>query len=93
VGIGPVPADQPPVPAQQRVWREQAAQPQRPGQQPGQRGQDRTVGPRQQRGFDLALELGDLVAQDEELGVLGPVRAGGQGESAEYLQHCELGES
>jgi hypothetical protein len=34
-----------------------------------------TAGSRQHRGFALALEFGDLVAQDEDLGVLGAVRA------------------
>jgi hypothetical protein len=40
------------------------------GQQPGQGGQDRPVGPRQPRRLHLALQHGDLVAQDEDLGVL-----------------------
>jgi len=57
------------------------------GQQPGQRDQDRPVGPRQPRGLDLPLEHGDLVAQDEDLRVLGAIGAGEQGEPAEYLQH------
>jgi len=39
--------------------------------QPGQRGQDRPVSPRQPRGLDLPLEHGDLVPQDQDLGVLG----------------------
>jgi hypothetical protein len=43
--IGPPPADQTPVPAQQRVRRDQPAPPQRPGQQPGQGGEHRAVGP------------------------------------------------
>jgi hypothetical protein len=44
-GIGPPPPDQTPVPAQQRARGHQPAQPQRSGQQPGQRGDHRTVGP------------------------------------------------
>jgi hypothetical protein len=40
-------------------------------QQPGQRGQGRTVSPGQPQGLDLALEHGDLMAQDEDPGVLG----------------------
>jgi hypothetical protein len=43
------------------------------GQQPGQRGQHRPVGPRQLRRLDLTPEDGDLVAQDQDLGILGPV--------------------
>jgi hypothetical protein len=42
-------------------------------QQPGQCGQDRPIGPAQLRRPGLALEDGDLVAQDEDLGVLGAV--------------------
>jgi hypothetical protein len=34
------------------------------------------VGPRQPRHLDLALEHGDLMARDEDLGVLGPVGPG-----------------
>ena len=63
------------------------------GQQPGQRGQDRPVGPRQLRRLDLALEHGDLVAKDEDLSVLGAVGAGEQSEPAEYPEHQEVDES
>ena len=48
-------------------------------QQPGQRGQYRPIGPRHLRRPGLALEYGDLVAQEKDLGVLGPVGAGKQG--------------
>ena len=63
------------------------------GQQPGQRGQHRPVGPRQPRGLDLALEHGDLVPQDQDLGVLGAVGPGEQGKPAEHAQHRQVGES
>jgi hypothetical protein len=33
------------------------------------------------------------MTMDEDLGVLGAVRAGEQGEPAEYPEDCELGES
>jgi hypothetical protein len=62
-------------------------------QQPGQRGHHRPVGPRQPRGHDLALQHGDLVAQDEDLGVLGPVRPGQQDQPAEHAEHREVGDS
>lgn len=62
-------------------------------QQPGERGQHRPVGPRELWGLDLALEHGDLMAQDQDLGVLGPVRAGQQGGQAENPEHSEVGES
>jgi hypothetical protein len=45
------------------------------GQQPGQRGQDRPVSPRQSRCLDLTLEYGDLVTQHQDLSVLGAVGA------------------
>jgi hypothetical protein len=63
------------------------------GQQPGQRGQDGAVGPGQLRRSALALEYGDLVAQEEDLGVLGPVGAGEQGKPVGCQKsaiHCEL---
>ena len=62
------------------------------GQQPGQRGHDRPVGPGQPRGLDLALEHGDLMAQDQDLGILGAVRPGKQGEPAEHAQHRQISE-
>ena len=62
-------------------------------QQPGQRGQDRSVGPGQLRRPGLALEHGDLVAQEEDLGVLVAVGAGEQGKPAEDAEHCPVGES
>jgi hypothetical protein len=63
-----------------------------PGQQPGQRDQDRPVSPRQPRRLDLALEHGELVAQEQDLGVLGAVGAGEQGKPAEHAQHRHVGE-
>jgi hypothetical protein len=62
------------------------------GQQLGQRGQYRPVSPRQPRGFDLALEYGDLMAQDQDLGVLGTVGPGKQGEPAAHAQHRQISE-
>jgi hypothetical protein len=53
----------------------------------GQRGQDRPVSPRQPRHPGIALEHGDLVAQDEDLGVLSPVGAGEKSKPAERAEH------
>jgi hypothetical protein len=61
------------------------------GQQPDLLGEDRPVRPRQPRRLDLGLEHGDLVAQDEDLGVLGAVGAGEQGEPAERPQYHDIG--
>jgi hypothetical protein len=41
----------------------------------------------------LALQHGDLVAQDEDLGVPGAVGASEQGEPAEHAEHRQLGET
>jgi hypothetical protein len=62
-------------------------------QQPCQRGQDRAVGPGQPRHPDPALQDGDLVAQDEDLGVLGAVGPGDQGKPAEDAQHRQISQS
>jgi hypothetical protein len=63
------------------------------GPQPGQRGQDRPVGPGQPRPFDLALQDGNLVAQDEDLGVLGAVGAGEQSQPAGHADHRKVSQS
>jgi len=63
------------------------------GQQPGQPSQDRPVSPGQPRCSSMTLENGDLVAQDEDLGILGAVGAGEQGKPAEHAQYRQIGES
>ena len=63
------------------------------GQQQGQRGQDRRVGPGQPRYPDLTLENGDLVTQDEDLSILGEVGPGEQGKPAEHPEHREVDQS
>jgi hypothetical protein len=62
-------------------------------QQPGQRGQDRPVRPGQPRCPDLAVEHGDLVAQEEDLSIFGPVGAGEQGKPAEHAEHSQISQS
>jgi hypothetical protein len=83
------------VPAQQGSRGDDQAQPAElaAGQQPGQRGQHRPAGPRQPRGRDLPLEHGDLMAQDQDIGVLGAIGPGGQGKPAEHPEHRQAGES
>jgi hypothetical protein len=39
------------------------------------------------------LEHGELVAQEEDLGVLGAVRPGEKGKPAEHAEHRQVGES
>jgi len=84
-----------PVPAQQGARGDDQAQlaDMAAGQQPGQRRQDRPVGPGQSRCPDLALEYGDLVAQEEDLGVLVAVGACEQGKPAEDAEHRQVGQS
>ena len=40
----------------------------------------------------MALEDGDLAAQDKDLGVLGAVGPGKQGKPAEYAEHRQVSE-
>ena len=44
-------------------------------------------------GVDLGLEHGDLMAQEENFGILGAVRAGKQGKPAEHTEHRETSET
>ena len=90
-----MPPDQAGVPAQKGPRGDDQAQlPEvTAGHQPRQRGQDRPVGPGQPRGLDLALEHDHLLAQYQDLGVLGTVGAGEQGKPAEHAQHRQVGES
>ena len=74
-GIRPSPPDQPPVPAQERSGRDQAAHPQRSGEQPGQGGKHCPVGPVQLRSGVLPPQHRHLMAQDEQLSILGGRRA------------------
>jgi hypothetical protein len=93
--VRPVPPDEVGVPAQQGARGDDQAQPAElaAGQQAGERGQHRPVGPRQPRGLDLPLEDSDLVGQDQDLRVLGATGAGEQGQSAEHAQHRKVGKS
>ena len=63
------------------------------GQQAGQRGQDRPVGAGQPRHLHLALKDGNLVAQGEDLGVLGVAGTGEQGKPAEHVHHRQVCDS
>ena len=64
-----------------------------PGQQPGQRGQDRSLDPRQLRRLDLALEDGNLMTQEQDLGIFGPIGASEKGEPAEHAEHRQISDS
>jgi hypothetical protein len=70
VRVHPAPPDQVGVPPKKGSRGDDQAQLAR-GQQPCQRGQERPVSPGQPRRSSLALENGDLVAQDKDLGLFG----------------------
>lgn len=91
----PVPPGQLRVPAQQGPRGNDQAQLAEPagGQPPGQRREHRPVGPGQLRRLGLALEDGELMAQDQDLGILGAIGAGEQGKPAEHTQHHQVGDS
>ena len=95
VRVRPALLDKIGVPAQHRPRGDDQAQlPEAaPGQQPGQRRQDRPVGPRQLRRLDLALEDGNLMTQEQDLGIFGPIGASEKGEPAEHAEHRQVGES
>ena len=63
------------MPAQDRVRGDQAMATQRSGQPPHERGEDGPVRPVQARSWVGAAQDGDVVAQHEELDVLGAGRA------------------
>jgi len=92
---GPAPLDQIGVPVQQRRRGDNPRQLTEPAgrQQPGQRGHNRPVSPRQPRRPRLALEHGELVAQDADLGVFGAVGAGEQGKPAKRAEHRQISQS
>jgi hypothetical protein len=66
--------DQPPVPAHDRGRGDQPVRRQRPGQEPGQRGEHRSVGPVQPRRGVLPAQDRVLVTEDQDLYIFG--RAG-----------------
>jgi hypothetical protein len=93
--MGPAPPDQAGVPAQQgaRAGNQAQLAEMTAGQHPGQRSHDRPVGPGQPRCPDVALEHGDLVAQEEDLGILDAAGAGEQGNPAEHAEHRQVSKS
>ena len=78
MGIGPSSAHKAAMPTQDRVRSGQAMATQRSGQPPHERSEHGPVGPVQARTWVGAAQDGDLVAQHEELDVLGGGRAADQ---------------
>ena len=63
------------------------------GQDAADRGEQGPVGGLELGTLDLAAKHGELVAQDEELQVLGGVAAGEQGEQLDGAAQGQVGES
>jgi len=72
--------DQPPMPAKQRLRPNQEPRPARPWQHPADRGQQHAIGGLQLGRWGPAAEDHELVAQHQDLHVLGGVTAGEQHE-------------
>ena len=87
VRIGPLLADQAPVPGQQGARGYDPVQPQAVGQRPCQGGEYGTVSPVRSRAGDLSPEDRDLVAEDQDLHVLGSVAARQEGQPAEHADY------
>jgi hypothetical protein len=76
--IRPLACDQAAVPGQQRPWCDEPAGTRHGGQQPGQRCQDRSVGPVRFRLGDLTPQHRDLMPEHHDLRVLGRLAAAQQ---------------
>ena len=92
-GIGPGAGDQAAVPAQQRLRGDEEAGPAGSWQHAADRGEQGSVGRLQPRSLDLAAQHGELVAQHQDLEVLGGVAAGEQREQLDGAAQGQVGES
>jgi hypothetical protein len=81
------------VPGQQRGLGNNPMQTPPMGEQAGQGGQDRTIRPGGTSSGDLTAQHRDLVAQDEDLDVLGCGAAGEQPEPAEHRDTDQIQQS
>jgi hypothetical protein len=71
---GPSPLDEVGVPAQERAWCDEQVPATLVGKESGQCADDGSIGPRGARARDLSTHDGELVAQQQDLGVFGCVR-------------------
>ena len=90
VGVGPSSAHEAAMPAQDRVRGDQAMATQCSGQPPDEGGEDGPVRPVQAWSWVGAAQDGDLVAQHEELDVLGGGRAAQQQDQPEHLAEDQI---
>jgi hypothetical protein len=92
VRVGPRAGHQPPVPVQQRLRLDQEARPSGPGQDAAGCGEQGAVGGLELRTWGLAALNGELLAQDQDLQVLGGVTASKQREQLDGASQREVGE-
>ena len=90
VRVRPLACDQAAVPGQQRARRDEPVGAQRGWQQPGQRRQDRPVGPVRLGPGDLTPEHRDLMTEHHDLRVLGRLAAAQQHQPAEDPDHDQV---
>jgi hypothetical protein len=88
--VRPLARDQPAVPGQQRARRDQPAGAQHGWQQPGQRRQDRPIGPGRFGPDDLAAEHRDLMTQHQDLRVLRRLAAAQQHQPPKDPDHDQV---
>ena len=93
VRVGPASGDELGVPAQQCTGREKPHPAQRGRQQPAERAEDRAVEPGQGGSKVGAAQHGDLVSQDQDLGVFSGVGAGEQRQPGQHAYEHQVGES
>jgi hypothetical protein len=92
-GIGPGVGDQAAVPAQHGLGGDQEAGPVGSWQHAADRGEHGSIGRLQPRSMDLAAQHGELMAQHQDLEVLGGVAAGEQCEQLDGAAQGQVGES
>jgi hypothetical protein len=94
VRVPPAAFDQVPMPARQCLGRHESMEPMLLWEEEaGQRREDGLVWPGGAWSAELSAQDRDLVAQDEDLGVLGCLRSGQQSEPAEELAEDQVEES
>jgi hypothetical protein len=80
VRVGPGTGDEASVPAQQRLWPDEETRPAGSGQDAADNSEQGSVGGLQHGSWCLAAQHGELVAQDEDLQLLGGVATDERGE-------------
>jgi len=93
VRIGPLLADQAPVPGQQGARGHDPMQPQAAGQQRCQRGEYRPVSPVRSWPGDLPPQHRDLMAKGQDLHILDSVATSHEGQPAEHADYEQVDQS